>query len=72
MQVRTSPPQETCIATVILPRESTTPIARGSDRPILQELEAKIEAKLAEREANWLRGLYLLRAHQWESDVDIL
>ncbi len=72
MQIGTLPPQETCIATMILSGESATPIARGSDRPILQELEAKIEAKLAEREANWLSGLYLLRAHQWESDVDIL
>lgn len=64
--------QETCIATVILPGESATAIVRGLDRRILQELEAKIEAKLAKREANWLRGLYLLRVHQWESDVDIL
>ncbi len=71
MQVRTSSRQETCVKALVLPGETTTPIARDPDR-LMQELEAKIEAKLAEREANWRRGLYLLRARQWDSDVDIL
>ncbi len=72
MQIGTSPSQETSVKAAIVPGEREVSTPRESDRWILQELEDKIEAKLAEREANWLRGLYLLCAQQWDSDIDIV
>ncbi len=72
MQIGPSSPHETVAKTVIRPDDSATTVFREPNRQIVQELEAKIAAKTAEREANWLRGLCLLRAYQRGSEPDIL
>ncbi len=72
MQMGTSPAPETVAKTAIRPDDSYATIAREPNPQILQELEARIAAKMAEREVNWLRGLCLLRRYQQGSDADIL